>query len=119
MSHVRDGIRHTYTSRLRGVEAAVGIELGARLPAGPLEDFLTARWGLHIQRAGRTWYLPNEHPPWILHSAKVTSLDADALLKSVGLVPPKRPPDHVAFSAGVPAVFGLPFNPSGQRSPGR
>lgn len=119
MSHVRDGIRHTYTSRLRGVEAAVGIELGARLPAGPLEDFLTARWGLHIQRAGRTWYLPNEHPPWILHSATVTSLDADALLKSVGLVPPKRPPDHVAFSAGVPAVFGLPFNPSGQRSPGR
>ncbi|WP_371403069.1 DUF2071 domain-containing protein [Kribbella sp. NBC_00662] len=116
MTHTRDGNRHTYTLRLRGIEAAVGIELGERRPVGPLEDFLTARWGLHIERAGRTWYLPNEHPPWILHSATVTSLDADALLTSVGLVPPGRPPDHVAFSAGVPAAFGLPSAPL---SPGR
>lgn len=111
MTHTRDGSRHTYTSKLRGIEAAVEIELGVRIPVGPLEDFLTARWGLHIERAGRTWYLPNEHPPWILHSATVTSLDADALLKSVGLVPPGRTPDHVAFSAGVPAAFGLPSAP--------
>lgn len=121
MRHERDGNRHTYTSTLRRghVESTVGIEQGPRLPAGPLEDFLTARWGLHTHRAGRTWYLPNEHPPWILHSATVSSLDADELLKSVGLVPPDRAPDHVAFSAGVPAAFGLPFSPSGQRSPAR
>ncbi|WP_329000545.1 DUF2071 domain-containing protein [Kribbella sp. NBC_00709] len=119
MRHEHVGNRHTYTSTLRRshVGAHVGIELGPRLPIGPLEDFLTARWGLHIHRAGRTWYLPNEHPPWILHSASVRSLDADELLKSVGLVPPDRPPDHVAFSAGVPAAFGLPFSPSGVRSP--
>jgi uncharacterized protein YqjF (DUF2071 family) len=121
MTHERSGNRHTYTSTLHGsrVNAAVSIELGTRLPSGPLEDFLTARWGLHIYRAGRTWYLPNEHPPWILHTATVTHLDADRLLTSVGLTPPGRSPDHVAYSAGVPAAFGLPFNSSGPRSPAR
>jgi uncharacterized protein len=116
MCHERNGNHHTYTSTLRwpGTRAsvAIGVEMGARLEAGPLEDFLTARWGLHVERAGRTWYLPNQHPPWILHTATVTSLDADTLLRSVGLAPPGRPPDHVAFSAGVPAEFGLPTHPT-------
>jgi uncharacterized protein YqjF (DUF2071 family) len=123
MSHERNGNHHTYTSTLRRpgprVEAAVGVEMGERLVAGPLEDFLTARWGLHVHRAGRTWYLPNEHPLWILHTAKVTNLEADALFTSVGLAPPKRAPDHVAFSPGVSAAFGLPLSPSAQRSPAR
>ena len=107
MCHERHGNHHTYTLTVRssGAEAVVGVEMGERLPAGPLEDFLTARWGLHVHRAGRTWYLPNRHPPWILNAATLTALDADALLRSVGLVPPERAPDHVAFSAGVPAEF--------------
>lgn len=112
MTHERKGNLQTYTSTLRHsrVEASVGIEQGPRLWAGPLENFLTARWGLHIHRFGRTWYLPNEHPPWVLHTATVTSLNADALLTSVGLTPPGRPPDHVAYGAGVPAAFGLPIS---------
>ncbi|MEU4192125.1 DUF2071 domain-containing protein [Kribbella sp. NPDC026611] len=113
MHHHRDGAHHTYTSTLRRrgpqVDTAIGIEMGPRLSIGPLEDFLTARWGLHIERFGRTWYLPNHHPAWTLHTATLTTLDAGALLSSVGLTPPGRPPDHLAFSPGVPAEFGLPL----------
>ena len=112
MSHTRNGNQHIYTSTLRwpGVRAStrIGVEVGPRLELGPLEHFLTARWGLHIHRAGRTWYLPNHHPPWILHTAEITTLDADDLLKSVGLSIAGRQPDHVAFSAGVPAAFARP-----------
>jgi uncharacterized protein YqjF (DUF2071 family) len=113
MGHERNGNHHTYTSTVRrsGAQSLVGVEMGEPLQAGPLEDFLTARWGLHVAHAGRTWYLPNHHPPWILHHANLTSLDADSLLRSVGLVPPDRPPDHVAFSAGVPADFAVPLRP--------
>lgn len=117
MTHERTGNHHAYSSTVRrsGAHATIGVEVGERLPAGPLEDFLTARWGLHVHRAGRTWYLPNEHPPWILHTANLTELNADELLRSVGLVPSGREPDQVAFSAGVPAAFGAP---SGLPSPG-
>jgi uncharacterized protein YqjF (DUF2071 family) len=113
MCHERSGTHQSYSSTVRrsGVSSIVGVEMGERLRTGPLEDFLTARWGLHVQRAGRTWYLPNHHPPWILHSATVTALDADDLLRSVGLTPPGRAPDHVAFSAGVPAEFAAPSAP--------
>jgi hypothetical protein len=111
MSHERTGGRHTYTSTVRrsGAQSRVSVQVGERIAPGPLEDFLTARWGLHVHRAGRTWYLPNHHPPWILHTANLTALDADELLRSVGLTPPGRAPDHVAFSAGVPAEFAVPL----------
>lgn len=113
MTHVREGSHHTYTSTLRwpGVHGSstIGVEMGSRVEPGPLEDFLTARWGLHTLRAGRTLYLPNHHPPWILYTAELTTLDADAVLTSVGLTAPGRPPDHIAFSPGVPASFGLPL----------
>ena len=110
MAHERDGNRHDYASTVRrsGASARISVEMGERLSRGPLEDFLTARWGLHVHRAGQTWYLPNQHPLWILNTATLTTLDADSLLRSVGLEPPGRAPDHVAFSAGVPAEFAVP-----------
>ncbi len=116
MQHHQQGNHHTYTSLLRwpGVDASSRIEtrVGARLEPGPLEHFLTARWGLHLTRAGRTWYLPNEHPAWVLHQAELHTFEDNGLLASVGLVElSNRPPDHVAFSAGVPARFGLPRGP--------
>ena len=68
----------------------------------------TARWGLHIAHAGRTWYLPNTHETWPLRRADVLELD-DCLVASVGLGDlSRRAPDHVAFSPGVAATFGLP-----------
>jgi uncharacterized protein len=112
MSHASDGDHHTYTSSLRwpGVGAAtIGVQVGRPLEPGPLEHFLTARWGLHTQRAGRTWYLPNHHPPWTLHTASVTTFEDIGLLASVGLNLGGRPPDHVLYSPGVPAEFALPY----------
>ena len=116
MTHTQAGIRHSYTSVLRwpGVRASarIAVDVGPELERGPLEDFLTARWALHQHRARRTWYLPNHHPPWVLHTAQLVTLDASSIFTSVGLPDPGRPPDHVAFSPGVPAEFALPVPPS-------
>lgn len=110
-----DGL-HTYSSTLRWprIDASSTIEtqVGEQLEPGPLEHFLTARWGLHLNRAGRTLYMPNEHPPWVLHRAELQTFEDRGLLASVGLGElSTRPPDHVAFSAGVPTQFGLPRGP--------
>ena len=103
---------HTYDARLRwpgtSGRSRITVRAGAPMAAGPLERFLTARWGLHVAHAGRTWYIPNEHPVWPLRSAELLELD-DGLVSSVGLGDlARRPPDHVAFSNGVPVSFGLP-----------
>ena len=113
MSYREDGDRRTYTSTLRrrGVNASSSIEVRVADPltCGPLEHFLTARWGAHTVRAGRTWYVPNEHPVWALRRAELVAFSDDGLLASVGLGElSRRPPDHVAFSDGVAARFGLP-----------
>ena len=60
------------TLRWPGVTASSSIEVrvGDSLTCGPLEHYLTARWGAHTERVGRTWYVPNEHPVWALRRAK-------------------------------------------------
>lgn len=113
MSYRHRGSSHAYTSNLRwpGVTAtsAVEVRTGDVLAPGPLEHFLTARWGLHFRRAGRTWYLPNDHPAWTLRTAELIDFREEGLLASVGLgFLAGRPPEHVAYSEGVPARFGLP-----------
>ncbi len=107
-----DGERRTYAARLLRPGPPVRSRLSVRPvgPAvdGPLERFLTARWGLHVAHLGRTWYLPNTHVTWPLRTAEVHELD-DGLLAAAGLGDlAGRPPDHVAFSAGVAATFGRP-----------
>ena len=71
--------------------------------------FLSARFGLHTQRAGRGVWVPNTHRPWPLRRAEVTSLH-DELVAATGLpdLPAARPPDHVMFSPGVHTHFGMP-----------
>lgn len=90
-----------------GASSRVVVRVGEPLTAGPLEHFLTARWGLHQARgAGATYYWPNEHEQWPLYSASVVALD-DTFLAAAGfpgLV--ARPPDSVLFSPGVHARFG-------------
>jgi uncharacterized protein YqjF (DUF2071 family) len=72
-----------------------------------LSLFLTARWGLFQARFGRTLWLPNEHEPWVLHPARVTTLH-DELCSAAGLPGiVDGPPDSVLFSPGVDARFGL------------
>jgi uncharacterized protein YqjF (DUF2071 family) len=113
MSYRENGDRRTYTSTLRwrGVTASNSVEVrvAAPLTCGPLEHYLTARWGAHTVRAGRTWYVPNEHPVWALSRAELIDFSDDGLLASVGLGDLSlRPPDHVAYSDGVAARFGRP-----------
>ncbi|MDD7937333.1 DUF2071 domain-containing protein [Actinomycetospora lutea] len=109
----------TYVTR-RPHPSRVGVRIGAprvagELPPGSssagsvsLEDFLTARWGLHERHARRDWYVPNVHEPWPLHDAEVLDLD-DTLLAAAGFPDlASRPPDHVMWSPGVSVRFGFP-----------
>ena len=114
-----DSRAYTSTLRRRGVDASsfVEVKIGDPLTSGPLEDYLTARWGLHVVRGGSTWYLPNEHPVWALRRAELIGFEDDGLLASVGLGDlGKRPPDHVMFSDGVAARFGLPVRSTTPRA---
>ena len=109
----RDGVL-TYTTRRRwpaprGAASRVVVRIGSTVVAGdPLADFLTARWGLHTWRFGRTLYLPNTHDTWPLVTAELLELD-DELLSVAGLPGlAERPPDSVLFSPGVRTQFGAP-----------
>jgi uncharacterized protein YqjF (DUF2071 family) len=111
----RDGVL-TYDSGRRwpGPPTAttrVVVRPGDALPAGdPLQDFLTARWGLHTRAFGRTLYVPNRHESWPLQRADLLDLD-DALLGAAGLPGVSaRPPDSVLFSRGVRTVFAVPYD---------
>jgi uncharacterized protein YqjF (DUF2071 family) len=110
MAFRAEGDTRTYSTRLRRRDGRSRVSVrpvGVPID-GALERFLTARWGLHVSRAGRTWYLPNVHSPWPLQRAEVLDLD-DGLLAAAGLGDlARRPPDHVAFSDGVAAAFGRP-----------
>jgi uncharacterized protein YqjF (DUF2071 family) len=115
---VRDGV-HTYDTRLRrlGNRATSHIEVrvGERRTSTVLDDFVSARWGLHVGRWGRTWYVPNQHETWPVHDAEVIGLN-DGLLASVGFPElAARRPDHVAFSPGVHTEFGFPGSAARRR----
>ncbi len=118
MRHRVHGDVHSYDARLRRpgrAESHVAVRVGARRRPTELDDFLSARWGLHVRWWGRTLYVPNRHEPWPMHDAEVLALD-DGLLASVGLPDlAARAPDHVAFSPGVRTDFGLPGNASRPR----
>nr|WP_052112553.1 DUF2071 domain-containing protein [Knoellia aerolata] len=119
MSHGVSGDVHTYDVRLhrrgRSPESQVVVRAGGRRESTELDDFLSARWGLHVHAWGRTLYVPNRHQAWPLHDAEVLSLH-DELMASVGLPDlAARPPDHVAFSPGVRTQFGFPGDASRPR----
>ena len=102
----------TYRTATRGRtvhRSAVRLRPGPRLAtADPLADFLTARWALHEAHLGVTWYVPNVHEPWPLHTAEVTHLD-DELVAAAGFPALRhRPPDLVHSSPGVSVRFGFP-----------
>lgn len=88
----------------------IEVRVGARIEhPDATELFLSARFGLHTQVAGRGLWVPNTHRPWPLHGAEVTHL-RDELVAATGLpdLPGMRSPDHVMFSPGVHTRFGLP-----------
>jgi uncharacterized protein YqjF (DUF2071 family) len=74
----------------------------------PLADFLTARWGMHVARGGRTRYWPNEHGAWPLQRAQLVDLD-DELVAWAGLPGvTDRAPDSLLYSRGVDTTFAAP-----------
>jgi len=105
---------YTYASRRRwpaprGASTRIVIRRTAEVVKGdPLADFLTARWGLHTRRFGRTLFLPNSHASWTLVAAELLELE-DELMAAAGLPGISTvPPDSVLFSSGVRTQFGAP-----------
>lgn len=109
-----DGDVLTYRSRRRwpsprGASSSMTVRVGGALPEpGAVEQFVTARFGLHTRWAGQTLWIPNHHEPWPLQRAELLSLDDD-LLAAAGLPGlADRAPDSVLFSDGLHTDFGLP-----------
>ncbi|MFI8232406.1 YqjF family protein [Streptomyces sp. NPDC085900] len=98
------------TNRRRGARAGARVWLDVEdepVAAGPLEEFLTQRWGLHERFLGRTYYLPNTHPAWSFR--KCTLLDReDDLVAAAGLSRPRGQPVSVLYAPGLPVRFGTP-----------
>ena len=112
MAMERNGDNVMYTTRRRwpgprGAASTVVVQVGEPIEPSPLEQFLTARWGLFLpDRRGRTRYWPNEHPAWPLRAATLEHLD-DKLLAAAGFPDlAKRPPISVLYSSGVSVRFG-------------
>jgi uncharacterized protein YqjF (DUF2071 family) len=90
----------------RGLYSRLTIVVGEVIEPTALEIWLTARWGAHTRKAGRTWWLPNEHGPWTLHAAEVVEL-SDELVEA-SRVRPTGDRLRTLFSPGVRTRFGRP-----------
>lgn len=90
------------------VGGRLDVEVGAPIEPGPLELFLTSRFGLHTRVLGRTLWVPNTHGPWPLRAARAVVVE-DTLVEAAGLPGiTDSPPDSVLFSTGVRTEFGFP-----------
>jgi uncharacterized protein len=90
----------------RGLRCRLTVRVGDEVEPTPLEIWLTARWGAHTRKAGRTWWVPNEHWQWPLHSAEVVELRDELLAASA--VTPAGDCLRALHSPGVRARFGRP-----------
>ena len=88
----------------RGLRSQMTVAIGDVVEPTPLEVWLTARWGAHTRKAGRTWWVPNEHEPWSFRAAEIIELH-DELLSASG-VQPGGEPLRALFSPGVRTRFG-------------
>ncbi|WP_309222053.1 DUF2071 domain-containing protein [Aeromicrobium sp. S22] len=107
-----DRIEYETSRRWPGPHGAGGRVVATLGPAierpSPVEEFVTARFGLHTRHLGRTWWIPNHHVPWSLRTATLEDLQDD-LVAAAG-VPglARRTPDSVVHADRVHTVFGLP-----------
>lgn len=112
----------TYTSSRRwpgprGAYSRIVLRKGERvLEPTQLEHFLTARWGMHNVFLGDTGYLPNQHPRWPLHRAKLIRCEEN-LVAAAGVQAPLGEPVSVLYSPGVPVRLGRPVRPGGIPTP--
>jgi uncharacterized protein YqjF (DUF2071 family) len=93
----------------RGAGGRIVVRPGRRLGGGTaIADFLTARWGAHVFRFGRLWFVPNRHSRWPLHEAALVRLE-DTLVSAAGLPGvTDRAPELVLWSPGVETAFARP-----------
>ncbi|ULN41644.1 DUF2071 domain-containing protein [Mycolicibacterium crocinum] len=91
----------------RGLRSRVAVRPGETVEPTALETWLTARWGAHTRKAGRTWWVPNQHEPWPLQSAQVVDLD-DELVAAAG-VRTAGEPLRVLYSRSMRTQFGRPI----------
>lgn len=110
---LRFGERLLYTVRRHGpgrvrsqVWAAVNGEQDRR---GALDDFLTARWGLHAEAWGRTYYWPLHHESWRFRHVDLLSLRDELVAAATGLPLAGTPPVSVLYCSGLRVRFGVPF----------
>jgi uncharacterized protein YqjF (DUF2071 family) len=93
----------------RGAGGTMRVSIGD--PVGrpsAVEQFVTARFGLHTRWLGRTLWIPNHHEPWPLRRARLEHLDDD-LVEAAGLPGfAHRAPDSVLHSDGIHTTFGMP-----------
>jgi uncharacterized protein len=111
---VRGG-RLGYRSRRRwpgpaGARCDADVVPGGPVDAGPLEQFLTARFRLYSRFAGRLVAADAEHGPWPLRAGRVGRLDQN-LVQAAGLPDPAGEP-LVHVSPGVSVRIGL-WHPPG------
>ncbi|MFN8073010.1 MAG: DUF2071 domain-containing protein [Mycobacterium sp.] len=110
MRLMRNGSRITYDSTRRwpqrGLRSRLTVAVGETVDPTPREVWLTARWGAHTRKAGRTWWIPNEHETWPLREARIVDIDDD-LLPASG-VKPSGGPLRALYSPGVRTRFGRP-----------
>jgi len=108
----RTGDVWVWTSRRRwpgsGWSTRIAIEVGQEVTdPTALDLWLTSRWGLHHELAGRTVWTPNAHGAWPLREARVLEL-SDELVAAAGLPVDGLPTVPARFSHGVHTVFGWP-----------
>jgi uncharacterized protein len=90
----------------RGLRSRIEVAVGDVVGPTPLEVWLTARWGAHTRKAGRTWWVPNEHAAWPLRAAEIVELDSE-LVAAAG-VQPAGERLRALYSCGVRTRFGRP-----------
>lgn len=94
--------------RPRGIGGTMRVTVGEPGALSPVDEFVTARFGLHTKWLGQTLWIPNHHTPWPLRQATIQQLDDD-LLAAAGLPDVVgRTPDSVLHSDGIRTTFGTP-----------
>ena len=81
----------------------VAYRVGDRVPdpvPGSLDHFLVERYVLFARRGRRLLSCRVRHPPYVIHTAQVLSLE-DELVGASGIPEPRRAPDRVHWSPGV------------------
>ncbi|MFI6518670.1 YqjF family protein [Spirillospora sp. NPDC050679] len=110
--HHDDIVSYGSRRRLPG-PAGAGLEFSVRVgePAAwdPVEDFFTARWGLHTPWYGMPLYLPFAHEPWPLRSAELLDYTDGGLLEAAGVPAPEGPPTSVLYAGEVHPRSGPPL----------